>query len=106
MKINLNTKFVEFEENQNMKENGEFLTLRHFCVGSLLIPDAKAAPEKLYDRRNWAKELRDYPGDIIELTAEQIVELKALIAKRYPLPVVIGQAWDILEGKQNGDTPV
>jgi hypothetical protein len=77
------------------KEN---VTLKKVCNSSIVIPlqgDDEEVKMKKYEI--W-KLLRDSQTEV-ELTAEQVTLLKKCIGKLQP-PVIMGQAFEIIEGKE------
>lgn len=75
------------------------LTLREVCINSLLISrqgDTADGKEK-FARFELAKKISD--GDTVELVAEEIAKIKKLIGLLYLNALVVGRAFEMLEGK-------
>lgn len=83
----------------------EDLKLKHICIDALLNPevDEKGNPvnvvgTKKFDRWELAAKIHNSNG-IIELSSDDKDLLKDLIGKGYS-PIIVGQAWEALEGKR------
>ena len=81
------------------------LDLKHICVDALFNPElgvdgrpVQVEGQEKFDRYYLASRLYSSNG-IVELKSEQITLLKDLIGKGYG-PIIIGQAWEALEGKR------
>lgn len=103
MKRNLNV-VLKTLDGQPLKEdhNGAVrdVQLSRLAVNALLVnyPDEQSlSGEDKVKRFKLAKQINDADGDV-EVTAEQVALLKSLIAKGYT-PLVVGQAYEILEGE-------
>lgn len=83
-------------------EGGKSGTLKHFAIEALQFvwPDERDLdPNKKCAR--WLLATRIYANPSkIDLTVEEIAEIKKLIGKAYG-PLVVGQAWEMLEGKSD-----
>ena len=117
MKINLNQNLVDLagtslqdnivkrDENGVVKdESGKpvmelvDVTLNKLAANALLHP---AKDDKGEDKaRKYLLAVKCYAADEIDLTPEEIVELKGCISLTYP-PIVVGQAWKILDQKES-----
>ena len=126
-KVNMNYKFETIEgeaipretgKTRKVKKDGkeidEVLTedtrLKHICISVLMNPEVEMGPDgkpraveidgnKKFDRFHLASKIYNANG-IIELDSkEEITPLKDLIGSRYG-PLIVGQAWDALEGKR------
>ena len=76
------------------------LTLASVAVTALLASyddEKNLSGEDKVKRFKLAQQINDADGDV-EVTAEQVSLLKSLIAKGYT-PLVVGQAYEILEGE-------
>lgn len=103
MKRNLNV-VLKTLDGQPLKEdhNGAVsdVLLSRLAVNALLVnyPDEQSlSGEEKVKRFKLAQQINDADGDV-EVTAEQVALLKSLIAKGYT-PLVVGQAYEILEGE-------
>ena len=103
MKRNLNVilKTLDGKPLREAHESGERdVLLSHLAVNALLVnyPDEQSlSGEDKVKRFKLAQQINDADGDV-EVTAEQVSLLKSLIAKGYT-PLVVGQAYEILEGE-------
>ena len=79
-------------------KEGKKLTLLDVCRTGLLSYDEKMAGEKKYENFKLAKKLEDAPAAGVELTAEEITNIKQLVGKGQ-FPLIVGIVWDLLEGK-------
>lgn len=103
MKRNLNI-VLKTLDGEPLKEdnNGTVrdVLLSRLAVNALLVnyPDEQSlSGEEKVKRFKLAQQINDADGDV-EITAEQVALLKSLIAKGYT-PLVVGQAYEILEGE-------
>lgn len=79
--------------------DGEFpLTLREVCIGAVNHPQGMAKDGK---GRNEQYQILIKVQHDRDLESEEIAELKRAIGLTWP-PVVVGQAWALLEGKETG----
>lgn len=86
-------------------DNNQDLTLKNVCINAILSPGDKeeealsaAAKAKLkYSDYELYKKLRDVKE--VDLKSEEIVRIKKKISNIY-LALVLGQAYDLLEGKK------
>lgn len=73
-------------------------TLRDACINSLLVlMDGDTEKQKL-ERYEVFKKIRDAKTEV-ELKAEEIVTIKRSIGKHQP-PLILGQCFEMLEGKK------
>lgn len=72
------------------------LTLAGAAKQALLVLDDKQTGEQKYNNYCLATKVAD--GGEVTLKSEEISTIKEMIGK-YMYPVVVGQAWDLLEGK-------
>ncbi len=86
-------------------EDGSPATARRLLADALFANyhDEKIDNEIKYKRYKLGLKIREIREDEIELTAEQVVELKDLVARAYST-LVMGRLWDILEGNDNATT--
>ena len=74
------------------------VTLNKLAANALLHP---AKDDKGEDKaRKYLLAVKCYAAGEIDLTPEEIVEIKACISLAYP-PIVVGQSWAILDQKEN-----
>lgn len=117
MKINLNQKLLDLagtslqdnivkrDENGVVKDENDKpvmelvdVTLNRLAANALLHP---AKDDKGEDKaRKYLLAVKCYVAGEIDLTPEEIVEIKACISLAYP-PIVAGQSWAILDQKEN-----
>jgi len=73
-------------------------TLRDICIAALMTdnPENRVNGQEKYRRYELATKIKK--NDTVEVTTDEIVLIKNLIAEIYP-PLVLGQAFDMLEGK-------
>ena len=95
MKINFNQPIKNIQ-GEEIKD----LTLKTVSVEALL---ATFSDEQSLSGEEKAKRYllatRIYANDELDLTVEEIAKIKQLIGKGYG-PLVVGQAWEILEGRE------
>ena len=117
MKINLNQNLVDLagdslkdniakrDENGVVKDENDKpvlelvdVKLNKLAANALLHP---AKDDKGEDKaRKYLLAVKCYAADEIDLTPEEIVEIKACISLAYPV-IVVGQAWAILDQKES-----
>jgi len=100
---NLNDKPIKMDpEGKDEPEN--HLTLKTVLINGLMFIDEKnvSGKEKV-DRYQLAMKINRADG-VIDLTPENVTKLRDLIGKAYPSPVVVGQAWELLDPPKNTDS--
>jgi len=96
MKINFNTEIRLI----NGESLSPIMTLKDCTMNvllSLFDDESKIPGEERAKRYVLATRIYANPEDI-DLTVEEISQIKTLIGKGYS-PLVVGQAWNLLEGK-------
>jgi len=78
-------------------KEGKNLLLVDVCKTILLSYDEKMSGEQKYEQFKLAQKLEKAPKAGVELTSEEISNLKLLAGKQ--LPLIVGLVWDLLEGK-------
>ncbi len=96
MELDLRTKFKSVQSGDVLKDGEEELTLGLVCSNALLIADAKTtkADDKV-KKFNMAVKFAD--KDLTTVTAEDIVVLKKCINVAYEQPLIVGQAFAMLD---------
>ena len=98
-KIKIDVPFEGFEGPIQGEDNGVSMTLKSMVVKASIIGNPNEvdgeAKYKVYKVGQKFVEAEEE----VELSAEEIVLIKKLIANVYPSPMVIGIAYDMLEGK-------
>lgn len=96
-KVDLNEKFVTLrgepliERSEDGSESN--VTLKAVCVHALLA-QSQDTPAQKFKNYRLANRIQD--ADEIELTAEEVTELKQMIGKLFP-PLYVGNAWLLLD---------
>ena len=99
--INFDTEFKDMEGEVIKQPSGKNATLRGAAVDALLAQfqdEQNLSGEEKLKRWTLAKHIVKSKDAPCEVTAEDISLIKKLIAKAYGA-LVVGQAWEILEGK-------
>lgn len=100
MVINFNQTLKRIDGTNLTLDGGKDGTLKHFAMEALQFnfnDERDITPETKCKR--WLLATRIYANpEKIDLTVEELAELKKLIGKAYG-PLVVGQTWEILEGK-------
>ena len=73
------------------------LVLKDVCINAILHSEKDDTEKQKYEAYELFVKLRDSQKEI-ELTVEEVVKLKKKIGVIY-MPLILGQAWDMLEGK-------
>lgn len=72
-------------------------TVEQVIVNAVLAPVQKESGIEKVKKFNLAQ--RVYKSDEVELTAEEVSLIKACIGENFA-PIVVGQVWNLLEGKE------
>ena len=101
MKVDFNQMFLAIDSSPLKDGDGTSITLKKIAIQVLaytVFPDERELPgEKKAERFNLA--LKIQANDVLDLKAEEIAEIKKLIGKSQSYtPVIVGQAWAMLEG--------
>ncbi len=80
----------------------EDLTLGKVCCRALTMgfPDERADGEELVGRYFLAQRIKT-GTEPLETTAEEAADMKKLIKKAFPSPVIVGECWPLLDGKKD-----
>lgn len=103
MKVKIDTpiKTIEGKDMKEMVDGQEkVITIKKFCVNAVLAnpsDNAKETGEQKVKRYELAKKIQNAKKEI-DLSSEEISLIKKEIGINYP-PIVVGQAYEILEGK-------
>jgi len=81
----------------NGKKKPEPLTLKDVAITALLTPQTQERIEGKKKVDRWENAKRIYKGGKINFTVEDIAELKKLINNTYPSPLIVAQAFEMLE---------
>ena len=95
-KIDFSIRLTKLEGDTLKDENGGELTLGGAAKQALLVSEEKQTGQEKYD--NYVLATKVAEGGEVTLKSEDISKIKEVIGK-YMFPVVVGQAWDLLEGK-------
>ncbi|KKN85538.1 hypothetical protein LCGC14_0278610 [marine sediment metagenome] len=95
-KINFSVVLTKLEGGPLKDDKNEDLTLASAAKQALLVLDEKQTGEKKYEHYCLATKVAG--GGEVTLKSEEITMIKEVIGK-YMYPIVVGQAWDLLEGK-------
>jgi hypothetical protein len=96
--IDFSTPILDLDGTPAKNEAGKDTTLGSLAVAALLavLPEDRTEPAEQRARRGWlAQKIHDAP-EPIELTAEQVAQLKALIGKVFG-PLAVMRAWALLD---------
>lgn len=95
-KINFSVVLTKLEGDPLKDDKQEDLTLAGAAKQALLVLDEKQTGEEKYE--NYCIATKVANGGEVTLKSEEISKIKEMIGK-YMYPIVVGQAWDLLEGK-------
>jgi len=95
-KINFSLVLTKLEGDPLKDDKQEDLTLAGAAKQALLALDEKQTGEQKYEHYCLATKVAN--GGEVTLKSEEISTIKEVIGK-YMYPIVVGQAWDLLEGK-------
>ena len=74
------------------------LTLKEVCITAVLQPGKDDTEKQKYAAYELFVKIRDCKTNELELSTEEIVQIKKKIGLIY-VPLILGQAFDLLEGK-------
>lgn len=103
MKIDMSQQLRGLDGKPVLVKDGEEsvpMKLSNVCVNALLTAtegDKKQSGEDKFKNYHLAQKLHEKSE--VELEAEEVAKLKERVSKVFPSPLVVGQAWDMLEGK-------
>lgn len=80
---------------QSTGKDKKDLTLKDVLVSALMNPQEDGTGEKKLQRFKLAQKIHD--NEEYEITSEEAVELKQLVAKQYN-PLVVGRVYEAIEG--------
>lgn len=100
MRIEMNQKIMSVDgikaiSNQETKCD---LTLKDVCINAVLNPGKDDTEKQKYEAYELFVKIRDCKTAELDLTTEEVVKIKKKIGLIY-MPLIMGQAWEILEGK-------
>ncbi len=96
MRLNLTTELTSVTDGKVLKDGKEDVTLGLVCCNALLIADkADAKAEDKVKKFNMAVKLSG--KDSVEVIAEDVVLLKSCINTAYQQPLIVGQAFNLLD---------
>lgn len=103
MKIYFGAEIMGVDKKAVEDEDKKPLILKKVCVNALLgnVPNENISGEEKYKRYKLFRRIDESVDGFAEVSAEEITLLKTLIGKFY-LPLVVGRAYDALEGQKNG----
>jgi len=99
MKVNFSQAIKDFEGETVKDEMGKELSLSEICVKAILAlfkSEENISGEEKYKRYKLSDKI--YNKSEVELSAEEVAEVKKLVGKMYS-PLVVGLVYDILEGR-------
>jgi len=70
-------------------------------IEALMSPEEGISGQEKAERWKLATKIYFNPKTI-DLTIEEVAKIKDLIGKGFPSPLVVGQAWQMLEGERDG----
>lgn len=100
MRINVTQEFKMLDGTTTLKGPDGALTLRDVIAEALstgLQGDEALGMKKQRELYAFAKRITATDTEI-DLATDEIVLIKGRIEKRYPAPLISGQAWDMIEG--------
>lgn len=98
MKLNITQPIKSLDGTPIKDDQNQELTLKVVLVNALLTQnEEKLTGEEKYKRYSLSKKIYESDEEV-ELSIEEVAQLKRLIGDLYP-PLVVGQVFDILEGR-------
>ncbi len=96
MKLDLTTKLTDVFSGDVLKDGEKEVTLGVVCCNALLVqdPETVKAEDKV---KKFKLAVKLVNADSAEVVAEDIVLLKACINKAYKQPLIVGQAFGLLD---------
>jgi len=99
---NLNTAIDKISEITKRPDSKKYVMLKNVCTNALMALDDKIEGDEHLKRLELARRLSN---GVIDLSVEQIALIKKLISTFYNSPLIVGQAWIMLENKQKSKKP-
>jgi hypothetical protein len=97
MKVQLNQELLDVEGKSISSGKAPKLFLKDVCINAVLTPFQEDKEEDKWKKYELYKKLRDVKGEV-ELKVEEVSMIKKAIGK-VNTTLVMGQAWEMLEGK-------
>jgi len=97
MKVKINQELKDVDGKAIQAGAKPRLLLQDVCINALLTPNQKDEEKQKWDKYELYKKVRDAKAEV-ELLAEEISLIKKSIAIVNP-PLIMGQAWEMLENK-------
>lgn len=96
MNLDLTTELTSVSNGEVLTDGEEDVTLGLVCSNALLVPDKNTTKaEDKVKKFNLAVKLVE--KDTVDVTAEDIVLLKSCINNAYQQPLIVGQAFNLLD---------
>jgi len=98
MKIDISQKMKDINDKDIINpQNNQAMTLKSIAIEALLFPKEKDTEKEKYDKYDLYKKLKEVKKEV-DLKVEEVAKIKKLIGEVKP-PLIMGQAWDMLEKK-------
>lgn len=99
MIIYLNTKLYDVDGKEIVPTGGTAMTLKEVIFNSILVPTQEKEDEKKkFEKYEIYKKIKDAKNGEVDLESQEIAVIKKSIGDIQP-PLVMGQAWEMLENK-------
>lgn len=98
MKIRVNQKLLDERGREIILQDKSVMMLRDVIINAILMPDKDDDEKKKWEKYEIYKKLRDATSEEIDFSVEEVALIKKLIGKYQP-QLIMGQCWEMLEGK-------
>lgn len=99
MKVVLTTKLIDVDGKDIVPPGGMPMTLKDVIFNSILVPSQEKEDEKKkFEKYEIYKKIKDAKGGTVDLESQEIALIKKSIGEIQP-PLIMGQAWEMLEDK-------
>jgi len=78
-------------------DEGKELSVKDICINALLTASSNDNGDAKFNDYELFKRIKE-SGDVVDLSAEEVVRIKTKVGEIYQ-PLVVGQVYEILEGK-------
>lgn len=104
MKVKMDQRILNEEDQPIKVKDKPDLTLRDVCVNSLLSTQQEDKEKEKFERYEVFQKIKKLDKDgMVDLKSDEIVIIKKAIGLFQP-PLLLGQAFDMLEGKGTKET--
>jgi len=90
-----------FDDKGNPTGEREVVLFKTLAIRALMAKEEGLPGEKMLKRFTLAKQIQK--SNVVDLTSDQVVELKKCIEKNYSIPLIYGNFYELLESPVKQD---